>query len=75
MGTYINDTLEGAKNSGDRAQEDALQKARLANDDVEQVLVNNDELPRGLTTEIITSKARHTSWKASQTCCSAAVSV
>lgn len=75
MGTYVNNTLKGTKDSGDRAEEDALQQARLANDDVEQVLVNHDKLQKSQHKKSYNGRARITSWKASQTCCSAAVSV
>lgn len=46
MITYIDDTLEGTKNSGNRAEEYALQEARLANDDFKQVLVDHDKLQK-----------------------------
>jgi hypothetical protein len=44
MGTYVNNTLERAEGSGDRTKEDALKKTRLANENLEQVLVNDDKL-------------------------------
>lgn len=42
--TYVDNSLEGTENSGNRAEENALQKTGLANDDLEQVLVNDDKL-------------------------------
>ena len=44
MNTYVDNSLERAEDSGNRAEEDALQKTGLANDNIEQVLVDNDKL-------------------------------
>jgi hypothetical protein len=44
MNTYVDNSLERAEDSGNRAEEDALQKTGLANDNIEQVLMDNDKL-------------------------------
>jgi hypothetical protein len=46
MGTYVDDILERAEDSSDRTEEDALQETRLANDNLEQVLVDGNKLDR-----------------------------
>jgi len=42
--TYVDNSLERAEDSGNGAEEDTLQKTRLANDNLEQVLVNDNKL-------------------------------
>lgn len=43
-GTHVNHALERTEDSGNRAEEDAFQKAGLADDDLQQILVDDDKL-------------------------------
>jgi hypothetical protein len=75
--THINDSLERAENGGNGAEEDALQKTGLANDDLKQVLVDDNKLymVRSRYARRSCMGKKLTLAKASQTSCSAAVSV
>jgi hypothetical protein len=77
MGTYIDDIFERAEDSSDGTEEDTLQKTRLANDNLEQVLVNGNELDSvsGLNVTPLHMDLTLTSAKASQTFCSSAALV
>lgn len=83
--TYIDDVLNLAENSGNRLTDegDSVEEAGLANEDVEESLVDADELLRfrlagivGMRSGIIVPRGKHRRWHRSQVrreqeaCCS-----